>query len=113
MAAGSHVCRYRYITVENIEFAAGERAAGGLNLTQAEEIRVSFCRFTGYTQKGIHSYGIVNELFIEHTWLNELNDYNQCHNVSRKTVWSGRRRRVSVRGRRCVRPPSALVCVCP
>lgn len=86
--ATTRFCRFRYITFRNIEFAAERRAAGGLNVTQSEEIRISFCRFTGYTQLGIHSYGLVNELFIEHTWLNELNDDNQCHNVNNKTVCS-------------------------
>lgn len=82
--SGGHWGRYRYWTFRNLELDANGTAAGGVALTQAEEMRFEFCLFTGYTKTGLLSYGTVNELFVTHCWFRELNDYNNCHNDALK-----------------------------
>eukprot|EP00041_Stephanoeca_diplocostata_P031955 m.1007926 g.1007926 ORF g.1007926 m.1007926 type:complete len:516 (+) comp24057_c0_seq37:343-1890(+) len=80
----SHV-RYRYLTFENIEFDAAKQAAGGVLMTNFEEIRFFLCLFSGYIERGLWTYGTGNELFIDSCWFHEYIDNRYCHMTSNKT----------------------------
>lgn len=85
----SAMFRYRDLHFRNMEFDAAQRAAGGLLVEQAMATRVEQCVFVGYTQIGLHSTGVGNELFASALWFREFpyhGDAEQtCHNASAKT----------------------------
>ena len=82
--------RYRFVVLDALEIDAARRGAGCLRVEQSEETLVHRLLCVGFTDRGLWSVGVGNELFVQRSWFHELRDYAQCHNDSAKTgtgIW--------------------------